>query len=36
MFELLSHMNAKFSKFKIGLKANYTSQTIAAELDESS
>jgi hypothetical protein len=34
MFQLLSHMEAKFNKFKTGLKANYTAHVVAADLDE--
>lgn len=35
MFQLLSLMHAKKTKFKTGLKANYTAQTIVGALDES-
>ena len=34
MFQLLSHMDAKFTKYKAGLKANYTSHVIASSFDE--
>lgn len=35
MFQLLSLLHARRTKFKTGLKANYTAQTIIADLDES-
>ena len=34
MFQLLAHLDTKLAKFKAGLKANYTSHVIAADLDD--
>ena len=34
MFQLLAHLDTKLAKFKSGLKGNYTSHVIAADLDD--